>query len=59
MKIEDETLKWFDEHFPMYGAKQWFVAECFEALKRLHGEGKVEAPIDLMDTVVKEGASEV
>jgi len=53
-RVEEEEIRWFEEKFPMYGAKQWFFSACLAKLRNLHDDKKIEAPVDLLDLIVKE-----
>lgn len=53
-KAEEADVEWFNNAFPMFGAKQWFFESCLIRLKRLHDEGKIESPVDLLSMVVSE-----
>ena len=53
-KAEGRDVDRFDELLPMYGAKQWFFEGCLLRFLELHDEGKIEAPVDILDLTVRE-----
>lgn len=59
IRCEPSLVEWFEESFPIHGAKQWFIESCFREAKRLHDEGKFEPPIDLVTIVVREVVSDL
>lgn len=54
VRVPTDVVRWFDDRFPMYGAKQWFIESCFTRLKELAEKGDVETPADFVDMVVRQ-----
>lgn len=51
---DEDDLKWFNEHLPIHGAKQWFFNACLKRLRAMHEAGQIESPLDLVGLTVRE-----
>lgn len=54
VRVEEETAAWFKSNFPAHGSQQWFLESCVEKLREMHEKGEYEAPVDLLETTVRE-----
>jgi hypothetical protein len=54
IRIEEELISWFEDQFPMHGAKQWFFESCLRKARERHELGLWEAPVDLTTILVTE-----
>lgn len=52
-RVKRDTVKQFEEVFPMDGAKSYFVRTCMEKAIELYERGEIQDHDDVMEEVVR------
>lgn len=58
-RIPLSLVKEFEDHFPMQGAKSWFIRRCFERVVELAENGELGPPREAIDYTVRSVAEEM